>query len=80
MMQSTSNPRDGRILKKSSQFVFLKEYTTETILYNVDQGIGIPLKWTEKIIVEEELFRGHFDATCQPFLWSWLYSSSLSYS
>lgn len=48
MMQSTSNPRDGRILKKSSQFVFLKEYTTETILYNVDQGIGIPLKWTEK--------------------------------
>lgn len=35
-------------LKKSSQFVFLKEYTTETILNNVDQGIGIPLKWTEK--------------------------------
>lgn len=69
----------GKILTKSSPLVFLKEYSTETKMFNVGQGIGITLKWTEKNIFEEKLFRGqdvHFYATYQPFLWSCLYSSS----
>lgn len=38
----------GKILTKSSQLVFLKEYSTETKMFNVGQGIGITLKRTEK--------------------------------
>lgn len=39
--------------EKSSQLVFLKEYSTETKMFNVGQGIGFTLKRTEKNIFEE---------------------------
>lgn len=42
----------GKILTKSSQLVFLKEYSTETKMFNVGQGIGITLKRTKKIYLK----------------------------